>query len=255
MKVSQTSCENQTERFHLTPKSSNAKVGKIPVSTSTAKTCPASCPFNHRNEGGCYAESGPLALHWRKVTRGERGEDWNGFLGSLAATLASLPDRSLWRHNQAGDLPGDGDQIDGDRLRDLVKANHGKRGWTYTHKPVIDGEHAAENREAIRSANLSGFTVNLSANDLEHADRLADLGIAPVAVVLPSDTEGRKTETPGGRPVAICPATLPGSDVTCATCGLCAVANLRRPIVGFPAHGTGKKKADRVASNRKEIEA
>jgi hypothetical protein len=238
---------------HITPKSGNGKVGPIPVTTSSAETCPSSCPFNHANEGGCYADAGPLKLHWDKVTRGERGETWNEFLDSLVTTLHKSEDpRQLWRHNQAGDLPGNGNDIDVEQLADLVRVNGNRRGWTYTHKPVLDEQDKAEtvsaNREAVRMANEGGFTVNLSANNLRHADELASLGIAPVATVLPKETQGRKLETPGGRPVVVCPATLPGSSITCATCGLCAVGNLNRPIVGFPAHGTGAKKADAVAS-------
>jgi hypothetical protein len=55
--------------FHLTLKSRNVKTGPIPVSTSTRKTCPDSCPFKNN---GCYAESGPLAIHWKAVTQGKR---------------------------------------------------------------------------------------------------------------------------------------------------------------------------------------
>ena len=40
---------------HITMKSNNKKGGKIPVSTTSASTCAAICPFNHANEGGCYA--------------------------------------------------------------------------------------------------------------------------------------------------------------------------------------------------------
>ena len=95
---------------HLTPKSANKKVGPIPVSTTTADTCPATCPFNNANEGGCYAEAGPLKLHWMKVTRGERGTNFSEFLEQIKA----LPDGQLWRHNQAGELPGDNKTLDGD---------------------------------------------------------------------------------------------------------------------------------------------
>ena len=48
--------------------------------------------------------------------------------------IAALPVNDLWRHNQAGDLPGDGELIDKPKLRQLIKANHGKRGFTYSHK-------------------------------------------------------------------------------------------------------------------------
>jgi hypothetical protein len=84
--------------FHLSPVSGNAKTGPIAVSTSSRATCSPSCPFLGN---GCYAESGPLLLHWRKVTEGLRGVSFDSFLLSLR----SLESGRLFRHNQAGDLP------------------------------------------------------------------------------------------------------------------------------------------------------
>jgi hypothetical protein len=98
---------------------------------------------------------------------------------------------------------------------------------------------------SIAAANADGFTINLSANNLAHADELAALDIGPVAVVLPAGFDGRHTQTPAGRRVAQCPATY--RDTTCADCGLCAKRD-RKVIVGFPAHGVHKRKADAVAA-------
>ena len=58
--------------------------------------------------------------------------DWQSFLSAIY----SLPVGQLWRHNQAGDLPGIGNKIDVKQLGQLVKASEGKRGFTYTHKPL-----------------------------------------------------------------------------------------------------------------------
>ena len=49
--------------------------------------------------------------------------DWDGFTKQIAA----LPADTLWRHNQAGDLPGVGDAIDADAFVALVEANKGRR--------------------------------------------------------------------------------------------------------------------------------
>jgi hypothetical protein len=224
---------------HLTLKSDNAKTGSIPVSTSSFKQCPPACPFA---KNGCYADSGPLAIHWRKVTEGERGLEWPEFVRAIA----KLPKGQIWRHNQAGDLPGIGNRIASGVLRELVIANGGKKGFTYTHKPVLGTTpQATSNRNAVQDANKGGFTVNLSANTLEHADQLADLAIAPVVVVVPSTTSANLT-TPQGRKVVICPATQ-REGISCATCQLCARGN-RSVIIGFPAHGSMKKKADTVAN-------
>lgn len=221
---------------HVTLFSRNTKTGPIPVTTTSSDTCPESCPFNN---GSCYAKSGPLAIHWRNVDQGKRSMTWESFLRELA----KFP-RGLWRHNQAGDLPGNGDSLDTVALGQLVAANkyHGLKGFTYTHKP-LDSDHE---KQAIRLANESGFTVNLSGNNLTHADELADMGIAPVTVVLLMD-QMENTSTPKGRKVVICPAVT-RENVSCASCGLCAIAK-RDSIIGFPAHGTSKRKASAIASN------
>lgn len=221
-----------THQIQFTRNSRNSKTGPMPVTTTSEETCPQACPLKHN---GCFADSGPLALLWRKVTERKAGIAWSDAMAQIKA----LPKGTLWRHNQAGDLPGDGNVIDHVAMSDLIDANRGKRGFTYTHKPLF-----AHNAAQIRHANDSGFTVNLSANTLEHADELANTGIGPVVVVLPAD-QTRATKTPNGRTVAVCPASI-SETVNCVTCGLCAVRD-RKAIIGFPAHGASKRKASAVA--------
>jgi hypothetical protein len=238
-------------QFHLTPKSTNAKTGDIPVSTTSSDSCPPSCALRD----ACYGKGGPLAIHWRAVDDGKRGTDIAGF----AALVATIAEGSLWRHDQAGDLPGEGDWIYGRDLRRIVRANEGRRGFTYTHKPMGRAERAAagpgtatdigaegmrNNRRNVKSANARGFTINLSANNLAHADALSDLKIGPVVTVLPTK-QSENTVTPAGRRVVVCPATQ-RDDVTCASCGLCQRQG-SRPIIGFPAHGMSKRKASAIA--------
>jgi hypothetical protein len=224
---------------HLTLKSSNAKTGPIPVSTSSRDTCPDSCNLK---KNGCYADSGPLALHWDKVTREERGTDWNTF----CATIASLPAGQFWRHNQAGDLPiTPNGKIDTKLMAQLINANKGKNGFTYTHHDMS----SAKNRLIVQTANNGGFTVNLSAESLSHADQLADLNIGPVVTIIDDKVsllDGKPVHifsTPKGRTVVTCPATYK-DNVSCATCQLCG--KQRDVIVAFPVHGTGKAKARKV---------
>jgi hypothetical protein len=179
-----------------------------------------------------------MSLHWHKVTKGVAGDSWDAF----TAQIAALPVGQPWRHNQAGDLPGDGDAVDAAKLSALVNANRGKLGWTYTHKPM----DIARNRKAVADANANGFVVNLSADTLAEADELAALNIGPVVVVLDAqDGQRADTVTPAGRRVVTCPATY-RDNVTCASCLLCARGN-RTTIVGFPSHGTYRKAAAAVA--------
>ena len=218
-------------RVYFTRQSRNAKTGPIPVSTTSADTCPDACPLKG---AGCYADHGPLGLLWRKVSQGRAGLSWADFLEQIE----TLPRRILWRMNQAGDLPGEGDAIDQDKLSQLVRANGTRRGFTYTHKPAT-----RSNLAAIQAANKAGFTINLSADNLREADTLSDTGAGPVVVVLPAD-QLRPVKTPQGRTVAICPATI--APVTCMDCGLCALPG-RKAIIGFPAHGIRRKAASAIA--------
>jgi hypothetical protein len=160
--------------------------------------------------------------------------------------VRALPENQLFRHNVAGDLPGQNEDIDAVLLGELVHANIGKRGFTYTHKT-----NNPDNYQWIKAANQWGFTVNLSANNLEHADTLAGLDIGPVVTVLPVDAP-KTTTTPEGRTVVTCPATYL-DNVSCATCQLCQ--RQRSTIIGFPAHGTSKAKAQRVFFAKVEHEA
>jgi len=223
---------------HLSPKSANAKTGPIPVSTTSAETCPPTCPLK---KSGCYANGGPLALHWRAVSDGRRGTDWDTF----CMKIAELPERTLWRHNQAGDLPGSRGLIDRVKLNQLVGANRGRRAFTYTHYEPSRGKNA----EAIRETNEDGFTVSCSANNLEDADRLAEMGVGPV-VTLVAENASRTLRTPGGRKVEICPGQL-RDGVTCASCGLCAVSD-RDVIIGFLPHGCQRRQAGRIAGFTEE---
>lgn len=164
--------------------------------------------------------------------------DWEG----LCAAVGALPKGQIWRHNQAGDLPHTDQEIDRTALLELVGANAwaDARGFTYTHHDPSVGD----NGELIAYANENGFTVNLSANNLEHADELKALRVGPVVVVLPADQEAHTLETPEGNRVVVCPATY-RDGVTCTSCGLCA--RQRDVIIGFPAHGAQKAKASALS--------
>jgi len=160
-------------------------------------------------------------------------------LAQFCAAIEELPEGTLWRHNQAGDLPGTDGNIDRRALADIVIANLNKRGFTYTHKPMNKS-----NAQAVKCANKLGFTVNLSADTVAQADEYAAMGIAPVVLTVPEDTRANFT-TPAGNKVVICPAETKG--VTCADCKLCAWSG-RKAIIAFPAHGSKKKAvtADKV---------
>lgn len=212
-------------RVSFVLRSGNRKTGPIPVSMTSARTCPTSCPLYGR---GCYAEQHMVSMHWRRLSKG-KGLLWKTFIAAVTA----LPRGQIWRHNEAGDLPGDGERIDPVLLKQLIDANEGKRGFTYTHKPAN-----TQNVTWFLAANALGFTVNVSTDSLKEADEKAALGL-PVVVVLDHNNPTRGVRTPAGRHVVVCPAQL-RDDVTCERCQLCYVAR-RKSVVGFLAHGDRKK--------------
>lgn len=215
--------------YSLTTISSNSKTGPILTTVSNRATCPDSCPLK---SNGCYADSYYTSMHWNKVTDGTRGTNWQGFINAIK----TLPKRILWRHNVSGDLVGANDEIDSQALKDLVKANANKNGFTYTHYPML----SANNITAVQYANANGFTVNLSANDINQADNYKALNVGPVVVIVSEETK-KVSYTPEHNKVVVCPAQ--NSDkVTCSSCGLCQKAD-RDYIIGFRVHGTFKKKA------------
>ena len=215
---------------HLTPISGNRKVGPIKVTTTDKNSCPTECGIKDE----CYASGGPLAIHWKKVTSGERGDNWDGFVNRVKRFRKN----ELWRHNQAGDLPPNQDgKLDADKCNALAQAAAHTDGWTYTHYNPTD-EH---NSEVIRSMNnVGGLVVNLSADNIQQADESYQLGIAPVTVVLPEDAPNMGNTTPEGLPIVVCPAQTQ-EEMSCNICELCQKRD-RKSIVGFKAHGSRRKK-------------
>lgn len=218
-------------RFHLSRVSTNSKTGPIPVSTSSATTCPASCPFNQG--GGCYAANYPMRHHWDAVTRGDRGEPLQRFLANIAA----LPVGQLWRHNQAGDLPHTAGKISRRFMRAIIAANSGRKGYTYTHHSLTIGE----NLPLLRQANRQGFTVNVSTESEAAADSAIASGL-PAVLTVPSDETRTTWQTAAGNRILVCPAQRSDTK-TCADCQLCHKRG-RRVVIAFLAHGTAKRRAE-----------
>lgn len=231
--------------FHIGDKpSSNAKTGKMFVTTSDARTCPDSCPLKFaRNDegeikfkidgspmvGACYAKTGPLSWHWGAVNKGKRGGDWD----AMCLRISDLGP-VLWRHNQAGDLPGENEHVDLKMLRQLIAANGDSKGFTYTHKKqAVRSQRGV--LKALQVSNSKGFTINISADNDAEVDEFRALGL-PVTVVIAEDSKGHITA--GGNKIKVCPAQL-SEHISCLDCGLCGISD-RPHVVGFQAHGTKK---------------
>lgn len=219
--------------FHLSAKSGNAKTGPMAVSTSAKSTCSPSCPFLPDNGGGCYAQSGPLNLHWLKVSSGERGTNFATFLSKLE----ELPEGSAFRHNQAGDLPHNNGKISETFIRKMIKSVAHLKAYTYTHHNLKLGD----NLSLIRKANRAGFTINVSCETEAQVDDAIACDL-PAVVVAKSDETRTQWRTNDGNIVLVCPAQR-SDTVTCNDCMLCHKRG-KKVAIAFLAHGTGKRKAE-----------
>jgi len=213
--------------------SGNRKTGPLPVTYNLRDTCPPGCALYR---AGCYGEDFHTRMSWDKVP--ERGAP----VQQLAGHIQSLPPGQVWRFAVVGDLPGKGEAVDAHALGLIVKANQGRRGFTYTHK------HQPEALKWVKHANSWGFTINLSADNAGHADKLAATGAGPVVAVVPMDTP-KVSHTPAGRLIVVCEAQT-REEITCESCGnfspWCSRAD-RDFIVGFRAHGSKAKQTDKLA--------
>lgn len=221
----------------ITRVSGNSKTGPLTTTRTERPSCPSTCPFYN---AGCYANLGRERLQWDRLNRSETGVSWNEFITQIRRIV---PNGMLWRHNTAGDLPHNDGAIDYLKLRQLINANKGRKGFTYSHHILT--EH---NIIALQNANGLGFTVNASCESVDDADRVMSQHNIPAVAVVNSNEKRRFFTTTNGRKVITCPAALHPGKVTCATCGLCQVAD-REFVVAFPAHGIAKNKVNAIVSD------
>ena len=154
-------------KFGFTRVSATGKVGPLPVVTASKDTCPDTCPLKG---AGCYAEHGPLALVWNRVSLS---------LDQLCAHIRTLPRNQMWRYGQAGDLPTTPKDLD-----KIIKANASRPVICYTHH---------RNLEMVRQTATKGFHINVSADTLEEADEFANkASLLLVVLAIPIWTQQRR---------------------------------------------------------------
>jgi hypothetical protein len=119
----------------------------------------------------------------------------------------------------------------------MVESVKHLKAFTYTHHDVKLGE----NLSLLRYANRNGFTINVSTENEAAADDAIAAGLP--AVMVANSEESRTTwHTKAGNVVLVCPAQRSDTK-TCADCKLCH-HRVRRVVIAFLAHGTGKRKAN-----------
>ena len=253
-------------RHHITHRSTNKKTGPMTVTRTTSNTCPPSCPLLG---AGCYDEHGNGGVHRRRHDAGAYKAGQYGPAQYFAAIEHDPQFSPVYRHNEGGDLWGDGDRIDEVALVDWVAANRrGKKSpIVYTHKPV-EGIHTrgsdedrAHNAETLRSVrDLAPFAINVSCDTPEEAQRAVALGFDATLVTAEDAPRtvkaGDWTLSKGDGPTLVgCPAAY-DPRVQCSpntwgtdrrACGggepLC-LRKGRGYVVTFPAHGQGKRKVN-----------
>lgn len=204
----------------------NSKTGAMLLVRSPRSTCPESCGLKGN---GCYAENFPLALHWLK--QDTTGVDFSVVLYAIR----TLPKGSIWRLFEAGDFepsPENPELISSQQVISLIAANNGKRGFGYTHYPVLP------NLETLQLMNASGLTINVSADSFEQAEVYFSLGLPTVVVVAENFP---KDSVVDGVRVVVCPNQSTPSKPTCLQCQMCQKPD-RDYVIGFRAHGTKKRK-------------
>ena len=234
-------------KFHISESTGNRKTGRLTTTTTSRSSCTDACGFKTevKEDGttekrGCYAEQFHMKMHWDKVDSGERGMSLDEFCNRAK----KLTFKSLVRHNQAGDLPGDGKYtLYRDACLKIAKAFRRVTAATYTAYPLT-----SFNLETILEMIRLGFVVNKSCTSLRQVDEAMDKGV-PATVVLPSYAEGKKHMTPKDRLVVRCPAEI-SKDINCSNCGGNKGPLCWRPerdfAVAFYAHGIYKRKVDEV---------
>lgn len=204
----------------------NSKTGAMLLVRSPRSTCPESCGLKGN---GCYAENFPLALHWLK--QDTVGVDF----ATVLYAVRTLPKKALWRLFEAGDFEPSSENpelISSQQVISLIAANNGKRGFGYTHYPVLP------NLETLQLMNASGLTINVSADSFEQAEVYFSLGLPTVVVV--AENFPKDIVVDGVR-VVVCPNQSTPSKPTCLQCQMCQKPD-RDYVIGFRAHGTKKRK-------------
>ena len=204
----------------------NSKTGAMLLVRSPRSTCPDSCGLKGN---GCYAENFPLVLHWTKQE--QTGVDFSAVLYAVR----TLPKDSIWRLFEAGDFepsPENPELISSSQVLSLLSANNGKRGFGYTHYPVLP------NLEPLQLMNSSGLTINASADTFEQAVTYFSLGLPTTLLV--SENFPKDSVVDGVR-IVVCPNQSTPNKPTCLQCQMCAKPD-RDYVIGFRAHGTKKRK-------------
>jgi hypothetical protein len=217
-------------------KSDNAKTGPVSATYVSQASCPADCPLRG---SGCYAESGPVGIITRRLTRSGEGSPLE-----LARREAQAIGRLSGRRDLRVHVVGDCRTEKAARIVARAMRRHrgkvGMRAWTYTHA-----------WKRVRRTAWEDASVLASCETVEEVRHARARGYATALVVDSFATEKAHDVAPG---VCLLPCPNQTRGVTCERCGLCMDdQRLHRAglTIGFAAHGSGKGRVLRAVEGKR----
>lgn len=208
-------------------RSGNRKTGDVPTAWigATRDASKASCTGCPLLGNGCYAQSpGLVATGHHSVIKGyQNGPERYSLSSALAKRAKSA---RMVRLSAIGDVGLLGAEVAASVVATVKAAGLAIVGYTH---------HWRNPAAAPWKGQLMA-----SCETLTDVDTALSRGWR--ATVVTPEGLPRSYKTPGGHTVVQCPATLPSVTVKCNECRLCD-ANKPGPIVAFPVHGNGKRKA------------
>jgi len=215
------------------PRSDNSKTGPIANTyVPIANTCPRTCPFLDR---GCYAQSGPMALHNARLEARARGASALEVAQAEAVGVDALPaDRPLRLH-----VVGDARTDAAARVLSDATARYIIRGG----QPVFTYTHAWR---TVARESWGPVSVLASCENVPAAKQASERGYAAAVVVKAHPVDGRAYEQDGMK-VIPCPEQTRG--ISCSSCRLCFDANKlrdRSAVIAFAPHGSKAKRVQEI---------
>lgn len=200
----------------------NRKVGPVSVTMASQASCPKECPWL---KSGCYAESGPQAIHTARLNRSEdtKPEDIARVEVEAIARLSGT--RPLRLH-----VVGDARTTRAVRILARGIAKYMQPVWTYTHAW----------RMVARNA-WGRISVLASCETTAQVKQARAMGYA-TAMVVPEFPMDRAYMVDDIK-VVLCPQQT-GRTEDCSTCKLCwddARLVAMGVTIGFMAHGSKAK--------------
>ena len=226
---------------HVVAVSGNAKTGPMPVTYRPESTCPRTCPFLPKSEGGnggCYG-TGRIFGIARKYSATLSHDD------AVKKLMRAPRGAKYLRDRVVGDLVAADGSFDMFHVLSIatIAKEVGLRPFGYTHAwPIMT-------RAQADMARAAGYTLNASCETEEDVRRATDLGM-PTVITGDHWEEGSIV---AGRRIVTCPAQT-RDDTDCARCGLCAKPD-RACTVRFEVHGTARKQARDSIIGRATTEA